>query len=120
MTTTEREQLLDLWRRVPECKPHSLTVGAAGGQYVSLLTGRGPTDSLITDDHAAALSRDAIVEWLTTHLMPDGDGITMQLESGPDDSMTPLVCVPDQNWYSAPTRLLALIAAANAVAGEAQ
>ena len=49
MTTTEREQLLDLWRRVPECKPHSLTVGAAGGQYVSLLTGRGPTDSLITD-----------------------------------------------------------------------
>ncbi len=119
MSDRERGELVKLWRDLPGCKPDSLTIGATGGQYITLQTGVGPSDSLIGEAHAAALARDAIVEWLHSIQCPDEHRcVSFAIEDDSDPSRKYAVEVGRANWWHGPTRLLALIAAARAVGGK--
>ncbi len=66
MNEQEREALIALWKDVPESKPKDLHITdmkpyAPG--WVSSLDDH-PAEVLVTDDHAAAIARDAMVQWL--------------------------------------------------------
>lgn len=115
MSDGERGELVKLWGDLPGTMPESLDLIGPPSSIVIVWRHDFATAH---ETVVAALARDAVVEWITTHLMPDGDGVTLQRESNQDGSLTHLVCVPDQNWYDGPTRLLALIAAARAVGGK--
>lgn len=105
MTTPEREALLKLWERVPECRPARWEPGTIDDLW---------------PDVVAALARDAIVEWLHTN----NYAVTTAEDAAMTDQNRRWLCGLDENRGDyrehnvyGPTRLLALIAAARAVKG---
>lgn len=111
MTTPEREALLKLWERVPECRPPGIYPSATTDGYWDDVN-----DQYVAPVHAAALARDAIVEWLIgkgEDVMQRADVIGAYVGLSVDLGTT------YRKHREAPTRLLALIAAANAVADNA-
>lgn len=126
MTPTEREALIALLDKVPECKSPHITVmnTVTGKQFWSSNPNVNEHAYRLLDEHAAALARDAIrehvksLDYLIKEWGTPGGNQFVQLESPPGtpealrDRIAPSFCTD--------TSLLALIAAAYAVAGVKQ
>lgn len=112
MNGQERGELLDLWKLVPACIPKAIIVGPYGDIMTAWC-------KHVPDTVLAALARDAIVEWLMAQQSPDDvDQVRFAVEDDTNPAMKHAVDRGGCNWYHGPTRLLALIAAARAVAGK--
>jgi len=113
MTAAEREKLVELWGKVPECRINvTANVGASTiplmynertGKWTAELAYM-PCD--FDDRIIAALARDAILEWMVK--VERCTELSIQLGN-------PHCWVQNVGLFSGPTRLSALISAANAV-----
>lgn len=113
MSPEERKALMDLWNKAPETRPILACYPCDTRPGLWTITGLVFHDLVV-----AALARDAIAEWITT-----GREFTslMVAETGSGEwyAVVQIGIGPRPVKFSAsrPTRLLALIAAALAVAG---
>ena len=120
MTPAERETLLKLWEDCPEVQPDCLCFNAVYGWYFDA-PGRGVVTLPVV--YAAAIARDAMVQWLITQSMRIGmkcvlgaklfDGTSVQYSAwnhGPNGR--------NQGQGDGDTLLLALVATCRKIAGK--
>ena len=115
----EREAVIYFWIRYPECKsPHVTMMNSASGkQFWRGNPNVSEAAVKLAWQEVTAHARDAIIEWL----LPRVKQIRMFPFGSKSDDPTVLYVttglLDERQSFVAPTRLLALIAAARAVAG---